>query len=87
MGLIQQKIPRFDIVFEPVIANPEELSTRGMNDLDLKVLSCIDGRRTVQEILDILDRGDFEVAKRIFHSSLCQADPETAIAVRPCAVR
>jgi CheY-like chemotaxis protein len=65
-GLIQQKIPHFDIVFEPMIGNAEELTTRGMSDVDLRVFSYIDGRRTIQEIIDILGMGDFEVVKSMF---------------------
>ena len=65
-GLIQQKIPHFDIVFEPMIGNAEELTTRGMSDADLRVFSYIDGRRTIQEIIEILGMGDFEVVKSMF---------------------
>jgi CheY-like chemotaxis protein len=65
-SLIRQKIPHFDIVFEPMIGNAEELTTRGMSDVDLRVFSYIDGRRTIQEIIDILGMGDFEVVKSMF---------------------
>jgi hypothetical protein len=65
-SLIQQKIPHFDIVFEPMIGNAEELTTRGMSDVDLKVFSYVDGRRTIQDIIDILCMGDFEVVKSMF---------------------
>jgi CheY-like chemotaxis protein len=65
-SLIQQKIPHFDIVFEPMIGNADELATRGMSDVDLKVFSYIDGRRTIQEIIDILGMGEFEVVKSMF---------------------
>ena len=64
--LIQQKIPSFAIVFEPMIGNAEELSTRGMSDVDMKVFSLIDGRRTIQAIIDALGVGEFDVAKSLF---------------------
>jgi CheY-like chemotaxis protein len=64
--LIRQKIPHFDIVFEPMIANADELSTRGMSDTDLKVFSCVDGRRTIQQIVDMLCLGEFDVVKSMF---------------------
>jgi hypothetical protein len=37
-----------------------------MSDVDLKVFSYIDGRRTIQEIIDILGMGEFEVVKSMF---------------------
>lgn len=64
--LIQQKIPSFSIVFEAMIGNAEELTTRGMSDTDMKVFSLIDGRRTVQDIMNISCLGEFEVAKSMF---------------------
>jgi hypothetical protein len=64
--LIQQKIPNLNIVFEPMISNAEELTTRGMSDTDLKVFSLIDGRRKVQDIIDADYLGEFDVAKSIF---------------------
>jgi CheY-like chemotaxis protein len=65
-SLIQQKIPRLDIVFEPMIGNAEELTTRGMSDADLKVISYVDGRRTIQEIIDAVQLGEFDVVKSMF---------------------
>lgn len=64
--LIEQKIPNFGMVFEPMIGNAEELTTRGMSDIDLKVFSLIDGRRTIQDIIDNACLGDFDVAKSMF---------------------
>ncbi len=64
--LIQQKIPNFSVVFEAMIGNAEELTTRGMSDTDMKVFALIDGRRTVQEIVDLAGLGDFDVAKSMF---------------------
>ena len=64
--LIQQKIPNFYLIFEPMIGNAEELTTRGMSDIDLKVFSLIDGRRTIQDIIDTLSVGEFDVAKSLF---------------------
>jgi len=64
--LIQQKIPNLSIVFEPMIGNAEELTTRGMSDTDLKVFSLIDGRRTAQDIIDADYMSEFDVAKSIF---------------------
>jgi len=64
--LIQQKIPNLNIVFESMIGNAEELTTRGMSDTDIKVFSLIDGRRTVQDIIDADYLGEFDVAKSIF---------------------
>jgi CheY-like chemotaxis protein len=65
-ALIQQKIPNFDIVFEPMIGNAEELTTRGMSDIDLKVFSLIDGKHTIQDILDVSCLSEFDVAKSMF---------------------
>ena len=64
--LIQQKIPNFSVVFEAMIGNAEELTTRGMSDTDMKVFSLIDGRRTVQDIIDLAGLSDFDVAKSMF---------------------
>ncbi len=65
-SLIQQKIPHFGIVFEPMIGDADELTTRGMSDMDLKVFSYVDGKRTVQDIIDTICLGEFEVAKSLF---------------------
>lgn len=65
-SLIQQKIPHFDIVFEPMIGDANELATRGMSDFDLSVFSFVDGRRTIQDIIDTLRIGEFDVAKSMF---------------------
>jgi len=65
-GLIQQKIPDFDLVFEPMIGNADELSTRGMSDIDMKVFSLINGRRSIQEIIDLLNLSEFDVGKSMF---------------------
>lgn len=65
-SLIQQKIPNFNIVFEPMIGNAEELSTRGMSDVDIKVFALINGRRTIQEIIDLLCLSEFDVGKSLF---------------------
>jgi CheY-like chemotaxis protein len=65
-GLIQQKIQDFDLVFEPMIGNADELSTRGMSDIDMKVFSLINGRRTIQEIIDMLNLSEFDVGKSMF---------------------
>jgi len=64
--LIEQKIPNFDMVFEPMIGNAEELTTRGMSDIDLKVFSLINGKHTIQDIIDTACLGDFDVAKSMF---------------------
>jgi DNA-binding response OmpR family regulator len=64
--LIQQKIPDFDMVFEPMIGNAEELTTRGMSDIDMKVFSLINGKRTIQSIIDESCQSDFDVAKSMF---------------------
>lgn len=64
--LIQQKIPSFDLVFEPMISNAEELATRGLSDIDTNVFSLVDGGRTVQDIIDELCLGEFDVAKSLF---------------------
>jgi len=65
-GLIQQKIPDFNTVFEPMIGNAEELATRGMSDIDMRVFALVNGRRTVQEIIDLLSLAEFDVAKSVF---------------------
>jgi CheY-like chemotaxis protein len=64
--LIQQKIPNFTIVFEPMIGDADELTTRGMSDIDMKVFSLIDGKRTVQAVIDDSSLSEFEVAKSMF---------------------
>jgi len=64
--LIQQKIPTFSMVFEPLIGNAEELTRRGLSDMDLKVFSLVDGRSTVQEIIERAMLSDFDVAKSMF---------------------
>ena len=64
--LIQQKIPNFTIVFEPMIGDADELTTRGMSDTDMKVSSLIDGKRTVQAIIDDSRLSEFEIAKSMF---------------------
>ncbi len=65
-SLIQQKMPDFNIVFEPIIGDAEELTTRGMSDIDMKVFSLVDGRKTVQKIIDQADLSEFDVAKSLF---------------------
>ncbi len=65
-SLIRKKITDFNMVFEPMIGNAEELTTRGMSDVDLKVFSLINGRRTIQEIIEMLCLGEFDVAKSMF---------------------
>jgi CheY-like chemotaxis protein len=64
--LIEQKILNFGLVFEPMIGNAEELTTRGMSDIDLKVFSLINGKHTIQDIIDASCLGDFDVAKSMF---------------------
>jgi len=64
--LIQQKIPHFLMVFEPLIGNAEELTRRGLSDIDLKVFAMVDGRRSVQDIIDQAFLSDFDVAKSLF---------------------
>lgn len=65
-ALIQQKIPDFNMVFEPLIADAAELTRRGLSDIDLKVFSLTDGRRTIQEIIDVSCLSEFDVAKSMF---------------------
>jgi len=65
-NLIQRKIPDFNVIFESMIGNAAELTTRGMSDVDLKVFSLINGKRTVQEIIEMLGLGEFDVAKSMF---------------------
>jgi len=64
--LIQQKIPNFSVVFEPLIGNAEELTRRGLSDMDLKVFALVDGRSTVQDIIERAMLSDFDVAKSMF---------------------
>jgi DNA-binding response OmpR family regulator len=64
--LIQQKIPNFSVVFEPLIGNAEELTRRGLSDMDLRVFAMVDGRRSIQDIVDQAFLSDFEVAKSLF---------------------
>ncbi len=64
--LIQQKIPNFTVVFEPLIGNAEELTRRGLSEMDVKIFTLVDGKRTIQDILDASCLGEFEVAKSLF---------------------
>jgi hypothetical protein len=64
--LIQQKIPSFSMVFEPLIGNAEELTRRGLSDMDLKVFAMVDGRSSVQDIIERAMLSDFDVAKSMF---------------------
>jgi len=64
--LIQQKIPSFTVVFDPMIGNAEELTRRGLSAVDLKIFSLIDGRSTVQDIIDNSGISEFDVAKSMF---------------------
>ena len=64
--LIQQKIPDFSLVFEPLIGNAEELTRRGLSDMDLKVFALVDGRSSVQDIIERAMLSDFDVAKSMF---------------------
>ncbi len=64
--LIQQKIPNFLMIFEPLIGNAEELTRRGLSDMDLKVFAMVDGKRAVQDIIDQAFLSDFDVAKSLF---------------------
>ena len=64
--LIQPSIPNFSMVFEALIGNAEELTRRGMSDTDTKVFSLVEGKRTVQEIIDTSCLGEFDVAKSMF---------------------
>ena len=66
LALIQQKIPSLSLVFDAMIGNAEELTTRGLSEVDMKVFSLVDGRRTVRDIIDKSALGDFEVAKSMF---------------------
>ena len=65
-GLIQQKIPDVSTVFMPLIGNAEELTRRGLSDLDLKVFGMVDGKRSVQDIIDVSMMSDFDVVKSLF---------------------
>ncbi len=65
-GLIQQKITDLELVFEPLIENAEELTTRGMSDIDLMVFSLVNGKRTIQNIIGALCLSEFDVAKSMF---------------------
>ncbi len=64
--LIQQKIPTLNLVFDAMIGNAEELTTRGLSEIDMKIFSLVDGRRTVHDIADRSGLGEFEVAKSMF---------------------
>ncbi len=64
--LIQQKIPNFTVVFEAMIGNAEELTRRGLSDIDTTVFSLVNGERTVEEIIDASRLGEFDVAKSLF---------------------
>ncbi len=64
--LIQQKLPNFSVIYEPLIGNAEELTRRGLSDVDLKIFALVDGKRTVQDIIDFSMLSDFDVAKSMF---------------------
>jgi hypothetical protein len=54
------------MVFEPLIGNAEELTRRGLSDMDLKVFAMVDGRSSVQDIIARAMLSDFDVAKSMF---------------------
>jgi tetratricopeptide (TPR) repeat protein len=64
-GLVEKKIPTFDIVFEmdrsKVFSSDAEL-----NDEQRSVLDLVDGTRDVQRIIDASGLGEFEVGKALF---------------------
>jgi CheY-like chemotaxis protein len=64
--LIRQKIPGFNMVFEPMIGNAVEPATRGLSEVDRKVSSLINGKRTVQDIIEMLCMDEFDVARSMF---------------------
>jgi DNA-binding response OmpR family regulator len=64
--LIRKKIPDFNMVFEPVVENSTDLTSRRMSDIDRKVFSLVNGKRTIQDIIEPLFLGEFDVAKSIF---------------------
>lgn len=64
--LIRQKIPEFSMIFEPMIGNAGKPVMRGLSDIDLKVFSLINGRRSVQDIIETLCMDEFDVAKSLF---------------------
>lgn len=65
-NLIRKRIPDFNMVFVPVVENSEDLSSRRMSDSDKKVFSLVNGKRTIQNIIDELFLGEFDVAKSLF---------------------
>lgn len=64
--LIRQKIPDLSMVFSPLIGNAEELTRRGLSDMDLKVFGMVDGRSSVKDIIDRSMASDFDVVKSLF---------------------
>jgi hypothetical protein len=64
--LIRQKIPEFNLIFESMTGNAVEPATRGLGEVDRKVFSLINGKRTVQDIIEKLGMDEFDVARSIF---------------------
>jgi CheY-like chemotaxis protein len=64
--LIRQKIPEFNLVFESMTGNAVEPAARGLGEVDRNVFSLINGKRTVQDIIEKLNVDEFDVARSIF---------------------
>jgi CheY-like chemotaxis protein len=62
-GLIESAIPSFDDV---PLAIPHATADRTFTDEEHQVLMAIDGRRTVQELIDVVGTGTFQVAALLY---------------------
>ncbi len=64
-GLVEKKIPTFDIVFE--IDGPKAMSTSvGLTTEQRAVLELVDGSRDVQQIIDASGLVEFDVGKALY---------------------
>src|SRR3954468_13439572 len=64
-GLVEKKIPTFDIVFE-VDQSKVAVSDAELNDEHRAVLALVDGTRDVQRIVDASGLVEFEVGKALY---------------------
>lgn len=64
-SLIEKKIPSLDLVFEVEHARVDA-SDAEISAVQMELIPLIDGKRTVQDIVDETGRGEFEVGKALF---------------------
>lgn len=63
-SLIEKKIPSLEIIFEATADKPVE--GMDLSDEQKKILALVDGRRSVQEVIEESGMVEFDVAKALF---------------------